>query len=121
MSKGNVVARVYTRRSSIVFRMENPVHAEHFRTEYFISKLASLSDVSEKFSTLNTSTQWNHTNIIVVTDKVKVFILKLGLGVRKLEGKSFDMFARLKDFIEDNSMETSDTETDQCVKRHQNF
>jgi hypothetical protein len=45
-----------------------------------------------------------------VTDKVKAFIWKLGLWVRKLKGKSLDMFSCLKDFVEENCVETSDTE-----------
>jgi hypothetical protein len=48
----------------------------------------------------------NDTNITIVTDKVKAFIGKLGLWVRKLEGKSLDMFSHLKGFVEENSLET---------------
>jgi hypothetical protein len=44
-------------------------------------------DSFEKFNTLNASMQENDANIIVVTDEVKVFIGKLDLWVRKLEGK----------------------------------
>jgi hypothetical protein len=47
--------------------------------------------------------QGNDTNIIVVTDKMKTFIGKLGLWVRKLEGKSLDMFPRLKNFVEEKN------------------
>jgi hypothetical protein len=52
-----------------------------------------------KFSTLILSIQGNDTNIIIVADKVKACIGKLGLWVRNLEGKSMDMFYRLKDFV----------------------
>jgi hypothetical protein len=62
-----------------------------------------------KFSTLNSSKQGNNTNIILVSNKAKTCIGKLGLWVRKLEGKSLDMFSRFKDFVEENSLETSDT------------
>jgi hypothetical protein len=86
------------------------VQAEHFRSEHFISKLAYLSDIFEKFNTLNTRMQGDNTNIIAVTDKAKAFIGKLGLWVRKLEGKSLDTFSCLKDFVEENSVETSDTD-----------
>jgi hypothetical protein len=53
-----------------------------------------------------------------VTDKVEALIGKLDLWVRKLEGKSLDMFSRLKYFVEENSVETSDTGTDQCIRYH---
>jgi hypothetical protein len=59
--------------------------------------------------------QGNDTNI-VVTDKVKAFIGKLSLWVRKLEEISLDMFSLLKYFVEQNNVETSDTETDQCIQ-----
>jgi hypothetical protein len=61
--------------------------------------------------------QVNDTNI-VVTDKVKAFIGKLSLWVRKLGGKSLDMFSRLKGFVEENSLETFDTGIDQCIQDH---
>jgi hypothetical protein len=41
-----------------------------------------LSDIFGKFSAWNPSMQGNDTNIVVVTDKVKAFIGKLGLSVR---------------------------------------
>jgi hypothetical protein len=37
---------------------------------------------------------------------------------QKTKGKSLDMSSRLKDFMEENSAETSDTGTDQCIKNH---
>jgi hypothetical protein len=40
---------------------------------------------------------------------VKAFIGKLGVRVRKLEEKSLDMFSRIKDFVEKNNLEISDT------------
>jgi hypothetical protein len=62
--------------------------------------------------------QGDDTNIIVLTDKVKAFIGKLGLWIRKLKGKRLDMFSCLKDFVEEHSIETSDTGIDQCIKDH---
>jgi hypothetical protein len=62
--------------------------------------------------------QGNATNIILVADKLKAIIGKLGLCVRKLDGKSLDMFSRLKHFVKENSVETSDTGIDQCIKDH---
>jgi hypothetical protein len=62
--------------------------------------------------------QGNDTNITVVTDKVEAFFGKLGLWVRKLGGKSLDIFSRLKYFGEENSVETSDVGIDQCIKDH---
>jgi hypothetical protein len=69
LSRGNVVACVYNFPDVALFiEEENLVDAGHFRSEYFISKLAYLSDISEMFSTLNTSMLKNDTNIIAVTD-----------------------------------------------------
>jgi hypothetical protein len=42
----------------------------------------------------------------------------LGLRIRKLEGKIFDMFSRLKDIVEGNSVETSDNGIDQYIEDH---
>jgi hypothetical protein len=86
LSGRNAVARAYNLRAEVALFLEdeNLVYAEHFRNKYFDSKLAYLTDIFEKFSTMNTSMQGNDTNIIVVTDKVKAFIEKLGLWVRKL-------------------------------------
>jgi ribosomal protein S3 len=119
VSRGNAVARVYNLREEAVLFLyvKNRVHAEHFHKEHFISMLAYLSDISEKFSTLNTNMQRNDANIIVVTDKVKAFIGKLGSWVRKLEAKSLDMFSRSKNSVEENSVETTDTRIDQCYQR----
>jgi hypothetical protein len=46
--------------------------------------------------TLLRSTQANDTK---VTDKVKSFIGKSDMRIRKEEGKSLDIFSRLKDFV----------------------
>jgi hypothetical protein len=80
--------------------------------------LAYLSDIFEKFNTLNTSMQGNNTNTVVVTDNVMAFIGKSGLWVRKLEGTSFDMFSSLKDSVEERNVETSNSRIDQCIKEH---
>jgi hypothetical protein len=81
-----------------------------------VSNLAYLSDIFEKFSTLNTSMQGNDINIIIVTAKVKAFIGKLGLWVRKVEGISLEICSCLKVSVEENSMEISGTRIDQCIK-----
>jgi hypothetical protein len=54
---------------------------------------------------LNTSTQGNETDDIVVTEKVKTFIGKLGLYFRKIEGKVRTYFSRLKNIVKENSVE----------------
>jgi hypothetical protein len=59
--------------------------------------------------------QVNDTNNIVVTYKLKAFIVKLGLWVRKRERKSLEMFSRLKHFMEENSVEKSDVGIVQCM------
>jgi hypothetical protein len=64
--------------------------------------LAYLRDIFEKFSTFNPNMQRNDSNIIVVNNKAKAFVGMLGLWVRKLEGKSWDMLSRLKDFVQKN-------------------
>jgi hypothetical protein len=46
--------------------------------------------------------QGNDSNTAVVTDKVKVFIWRLGLWVTKPEGNILNMFSRLKEFVEEN-------------------
>jgi hypothetical protein len=48
-----------------------------------------------------------------LTDEVKAFIGKLGLWIRKLEGKIWTCF-----LVQENNMETSDGGIDQCVKNH---
>jgi hypothetical protein len=50
---------------------------------------------------------------------VKAFIGKLGLWVRKLEVINLDVFPRLKNFVEENTVETGDTRIYQCVKNLQ--
>jgi hypothetical protein len=68
LPRGNVVARVHSLREWVALfsKEENLVHAEHF-----VSTLVYLSDIFEKFSSLNPGMQGNHTNIIVVTDREK--------------------------------------------------
>jgi hypothetical protein len=63
--------------------------AEHSRDEYFVPILACLSDIFEKFITLSTSMHANSTNTIIVTDKMKACIGKLGLCRRKNVGHVF--------------------------------
>lgn len=79
-----------------------------------VSKLAYLSDIFG-FSTLNRRVHGNDADIIAVTDKVKAVTAKLGLWVRKLEGKILDMFSGSKDFVTKNGVEASDTGIDQCI------
>jgi hypothetical protein len=63
--------------------------------------------------------QGNGANTIIVTHKVKAFIGKLGLWVRKLRRKdNFDMFSRLKDFVEERDVKTSDSAVDECIRDH---
>jgi hypothetical protein len=50
--------------------------------------------------------QGNGTNIIVVTDEV-------GLVGQKIRTENLDMYSRLKDFVEEKSVEISDT-----IKNH---
>jgi hypothetical protein len=52
------------------------------------------------------------------TDKVKGFIRKFGLLVRKLERRSSDMFSPLNYFVDEISVETTDAGFDQCIKNH---
>jgi hypothetical protein len=52
--------------------------------------------------------QENDAHIIAVADKVKAFAGKLGLWVSKRGRQSLDIFSRLKDFVEENSVETMD-------------
>jgi hypothetical protein len=51
-----------------------------------------------------------------VTDRVKIFIGKLSLWVRKLRGKCLKILSHMKDFMEENTVERSDTGIDQCIK-----
>jgi hypothetical protein len=60
----------------------------------------------------------NDSNIIIVTEELKAFVGKFGLWVRKLERQSFYMITCLKDFVEENSMVTNNTDIDQCVEDH---
>jgi hypothetical protein len=62
--------------------------------------------------------QGNDTTIIVMTDKVKAFIGKLCLWVRKLEGKSLDMISRLKDFCGAKQCGKGNSGIHQCIKDH---
>jgi hypothetical protein len=45
---------------------------------------------------MNTRIEDNDSNITVVIDKVKAFIGKLDLWVRKLDGRSLEIISRLK-------------------------
>jgi hypothetical protein len=86
LSRVTVVTRVYNLQEvALIPEEENLLHAEHFRSEHFVSKLACLSRVFEKFNSLNPSMQRNDMNTIVVADEVKAFTGKLGLWFRKLE------------------------------------
>jgi hypothetical protein len=58
----------------------------------------------------------NDTDINVLSDKLEAFIGKLALYIRKLGVKTLDVFSRLKNFVEQNSVETSDTEIDRLSK-----
>jgi hypothetical protein len=73
LSRKNVVAHTYNWRGvAELFLDEKISHMlKHFWNEYFISKLAYLSDIFEKFSTLNPIMRGNDSNIIVVTDKTE--------------------------------------------------
>jgi hypothetical protein len=61
------VARAYSSREEA---------AQFLEEEHFVSKFAYLTDIFEKFSTVNTSMQGNDTNAIAVTDKVEALIGK---------------------------------------------
>jgi hypothetical protein len=93
------VAYVYNLREeeALFLKEENLVHAEHLRNEQYVSKLAYL-----RSSAHSAQMRGNDTYIIIVTDKG--------------EGKYLDMFSRLKGFMEEIIVETSDTESDQCIK-----
>jgi hypothetical protein len=67
LSRGKVVARVYSLREGVALFSEDEylVNAEHF-----VSKLVYLSDIFEKFSTLSTRVHGKGT--IIVKVKVKL-------------------------------------------------
>jgi hypothetical protein len=47
--------------------------------------------------------------------RICIFTGKLGLRCREIEGKSLDTFSRLKDIVQENSVETSGTGIDQFI------
>jgi hypothetical protein len=60
--------------------------------------------------------QGNDTDIIIVTEKVKAFIGKFRAVSQKTIKKHLEIFSRLKDFVEENNLETSNTVIDHYIK-----
>jgi hypothetical protein len=58
----------------------------------------------------------NDTNIIVVTDKVKVFVGKLGLVGQKTKMEEFGDVFSFEGFCGGKQCENGDTGIDQCIK-----
>jgi hypothetical protein len=119
-SRENVVVRVYDLReeSALFLEEENQEIAEYFRSETFLLKLAYLSNIFEKLNLLNTSMQGCDTNILVVSDKVNVFVRKMSLWISKIEERNLNMFSESNAFTEDNNMEISETGIERCIREH---
>jgi hypothetical protein len=79
---------------------KNQEIAEYFRSETFLSRLAYLSDIFEKFNLLNTCMQGYDANILVLSDKVNAFFFrKIGLLISKIEERNLDEFPKLNVFF----------------------
>jgi hypothetical protein len=114
------VAHIHDLREELALFLEeeNQEIAEYFRSETFLLKLPYLSDIFEKFNLSNTSMQGYDTNILVVVDKVKALVRKIGLWIRKIDERNLDMFPTLNAFIKDNNMEISETGIERCIREH---
>jgi hypothetical protein len=98
---------------ALFVKEENILHAEHFDNEHSVPKLSYLSDTFERVQCIRRKYA-RQRYLYHRSDRQDEGIYE----VRKLERKSLDMLPRLKDFVEEISMETSDTEIGQCIKGH---
>jgi hypothetical protein len=74
-----------------------------------------LSDIFEKFSTLNTSMQGKRNR----SDQQSEYIYReVRLVGQKTRREKFGHVLSFEDFVEENSVESSDTGIHQCIKNH---
>ena len=105
LSKGNMLSRIFELREEVkLFLVEKQKHDLFlaFGGDGFSTYLAYLADIFEALNQLNKKLQGQGTNIIVHSDAINAFAVKLNLWRQRAKNNNFASFHRLTEITGDD-------------------
>ena len=105
LSKGNMLSRIFELREEVkLFLVAKQKHdlLLAFGGVGFFTYLAYLADIFEALSQLNKKLQGPETNIIVHSDAINAFVIKLNLWRQRAKNNNFASFHRLTEITGDD-------------------
>ncbi|KAI6649866.1 Zinc finger BED domain-containing protein 5-like [Oopsacas minuta] len=105
LSRGNVILRVYELRQELKEFLRTQMKNEWvamLESSNWLAKLCYLSDIFERINVLNRTLQGKDTNLMLFHDKIKGFLVTLGLLKDKVSRSRFVLFPRLSVHMEES-------------------
>ena len=105
LSKGNILSRIFELREEVkLFLVTKQKHdlLLAFGGDGFSTHLAYLVDIFEALNQLNKKLQSPGTNIIVHSDAINAFVVKLNFWRQRVKNNNFALFYRLTVITEDD-------------------
>ena len=103
LSKGNMLFRIFELREEVkLFLVAKHKLLLAFGGDGFSTYLAYLADIFEALNQLNKKLQGPGTNIIVHSDAINAFVVKLNLWRQRAKDNNFASFHRLTEITEDD-------------------
>jgi len=114
LSKRNMLSRIFElREEGMLFLVANQKHdlLLAFGRDRFCTYLAYLADIFEAFNQLNKKLQGPGTNIIVHTDAINAFVVKLNLWRQRAKNNNCASFHRLTEITGNDFNQTLKEDT----------
>lgn len=128
LSKGNMLGRLYELRAEVeIFLVDKKMNdlLKHFTNPACQMNLAYLVDIFTHLNKLNIQLQGsgnkqleNVANIFIFEDKLRAFICKLQLWLRKIEENNYSAFGTLKALMEDKKNDAIKSNIQENIKTH---
>lgn len=125
LSRGRVLTRLFELKDELrIFLMDNDCDKTSvakflgfLNDEFWLLRLAYLSDVFSYLNALNMSLQGKDIHKFYVQDKIEATVKKITRWGTKVDENNFDSFSTMHDFMESHDV-TMDEETATAVKEH---
>ena len=102
LSKRNMLSRIFELREEVKVAKQKHDLLLAFGGDGFSTYLAYLADIFEALNQLNTKLQGPGTNIIVHSDAINAFVVKLNLWRQRAKNNNFASFHRLTEITGDD-------------------
>ena len=101
LSRGRILNRLFKLRTEVgMFCKEhNSPYSELFENVGWLAKLCYLAEIFDKLDEVNVGLQGKGTNILILHDKISVFLKKIDLWKKTCQKADFTCFLQLQKFI----------------------